>query len=158
MTSGAEVLIERRNKKTSSKYRGATVTRLNQPIERPTLPALVKGFLGRCPSCEEGQLFGRYLKVEDHCQKCGEAFHHHEADDAPAYFTILIVGHILVPLAIIALRKWDLSAGIVLAGLISAITVSCLALLPRIKGALIAFQWAKLMHGFDYREGAETTA
>jgi uncharacterized protein (DUF983 family) len=133
------------------------VTQLNHPVERPTFPALMRGFFGRCPSCNEGELFGRYLKVEDHCQNCGEAYHHHEADDAPAYFTIMIVGHIFVPLAIIALRNWDLSATAVLAGLVPAISISCLVLLPRIKGALIAVQWAKLMHGFDYQQSAERT-
>ena len=32
---------------------------------------------------------------------CGEALHHHRADDAPAYFVILIVGHIVVPVVLI---------------------------------------------------------
>ncbi len=43
-----------------------------------------------------GAMFRRYLKVADTCPHCGEALHHHRADDAPAYFTIVIVGHIVV--------------------------------------------------------------
>ena len=45
-------------------------------------------------------MFRAFLKVADHCPACGEALHHHRADDAPAYFDILITGHIVVPLAL----------------------------------------------------------
>jgi len=45
-------------------------------------------------------MFCAYLKVANHCPICGEMLHHHRADDAPAYFVILIVGHIVVPLAL----------------------------------------------------------
>ena len=31
------------------------------------------------------------------CPVCGEEFHHHRADDGPAYLTILIVGHLMAP-------------------------------------------------------------
>src|SRR5262245_3064855 len=55
-----------------------------------------RGLSQRCPSCGAGRLFGRYLKVRDHCPACGEALHHHRADDAPAYVTILIIGHFVV--------------------------------------------------------------
>ena len=46
-------------------------------------------------------MFRAFLKVADHCPACGEALHHHRADDAPAYFVILIVGHIVVPLVLV---------------------------------------------------------
>ena len=54
----------------------------------------------RCPNCGQGRLFGRFLKVADHCPACGEVFSHHRADDFPAYLVIVIVGHLLVPLAL----------------------------------------------------------
>src|SRR5438309_4020125 len=63
---------------------------------RPLMPAMRRGFFGRCPSCGEGRLFRAYLKVVDNCEKCGTELHHHRADDAPAYFTILIVGHFII--------------------------------------------------------------
>ena len=43
-------------------------------------------------------MFRRYLKVADECPSCGEELHHHRADDAPPYFTIIIVGHVVVSL------------------------------------------------------------
>jgi uncharacterized protein (DUF983 family) len=38
--------------------------------------------------------------------------------------------------------------GLLIGILVPVIIVSCLALLPRIKGALVGFQWARRMHGF----------
>ena len=67
---------------------------------RPMWRAMWRGFRGRCPQCAQGRLFRAFLKVADHCPVCGEALHHHRADDAPAYFVILIVGHVVVPLAL----------------------------------------------------------
>jgi uncharacterized protein (DUF983 family) len=66
--------------------------------ERSLMTAMLHGLRGRCPHCGEGRLFARYLKIANHCPACGEALHHHRADDAPPYFTILIAGHVIVPL------------------------------------------------------------
>ena len=68
--------------------------------QRALWPAVLRGLRGRCPNCGRGRIFRAYLKVADRCSVCGEAFHHHRADDAPAYFVILIVGHMVVPLAL----------------------------------------------------------
>jgi len=111
--------------------------------------ALRRGFMGRCPNCNEGRLFGAYLKVNDHCPKCGEAFHHHRADDAPPYFTILIVGHI-VGAVVLAVEEWNdaIPIWIHMAIWPALVVALSLALLPRVKGALIGYQWALQMHGF----------
>ena len=63
---------------------------------RDPVRAMLRGFARRCPGCGEGSLFGRYLEVRDSCPGCGEALHHNRTDDAPPYFTILIVGHFIV--------------------------------------------------------------
>ena len=68
--------------------------------ERDGWPAFLRGLRGRCPACGQGRMFRALLKVNDHCPSCGEALHHHRADDAPAYFNIVIVGHIVVPLVL----------------------------------------------------------
>lgn len=89
-----------------------------------------------------------YLKVRDACPVCGEDFTHHRADDGPAYLTILIVGHLMAPAIIWAFTTFRPDPMI----LASVFTVGCttlsLYLLPRLKGAIVAFQWAKRMHGF----------
>ena len=74
--------------------------------------------------------------------------HHHRADDGPAYLTILIVGHIMAPMILWAFTTFR-PEPLVLA---TVFTIGCVALslylLPRLKGAIVGFQWAKRMHGF----------
>ena len=65
---------------------------------RSVLTSLLRGAKLTCPSCGKGAMFRRYLKVADECPSCGEELHHHRADDAPPYFTIVIVGHVVVSL------------------------------------------------------------
>lgn len=60
---------------------------------------LMRGMMGRCPACGEGKLFRAFVKVADRCPACGEDLHHHRADDFPAYLTIFLVGHLVVPIA-----------------------------------------------------------
>jgi uncharacterized protein (DUF983 family) len=89
-----------------------------------------------------------YLTVRESCPVCGEALHHQRADDGPAYLTILIVGHLMAPLILFVFTKFRPDP-LVLASVFSVGTVALsLYLLPRLKGALVAVQWAKRMHGF----------
>lgn len=126
-----------------------TDLRLDHTDDRPLRPALWRGVRKRCPSCGKGALFQGYLKVRDACGTCGEELHHHRADDGPAYLTILVVGHLVAPLIMWAFLTWRPDP-LVLSGAFAAgcVTLS-LFLLPRFKGAIVAFQWAKRMHGFD---------
>jgi uncharacterized protein (DUF983 family) len=122
------------------------------PLDKPKRDigqAMWRGTRGRCPACGEGRLYERYLKVADHCPQCGEALHHHRADDAPPYFTIFAVGHVIVPvmLAFEAAFRPELWVHVLLWG--PATIALCLLLLPRIKGAVVGLQWANYMHGFD---------
>lgn len=117
--------------------------------DRPLLRALTRGFAGRCPECGSGRLFRAFLKIADRCPQCGCELHHHRADDAPPYFVILIVGHIVVPLVLtveVALRPplW-----VHMALWVPATLVLALLLLPRVKGAIVGLQWALRMHGFS---------
>ena len=84
--------------------------------ERPLGPRAVRrGFAGRCPHCGEGRLFRAYLKVDDACPVCGEDFTPQRADDAPAYVTILIVGHFIVAGVVAAEDIWPNSPVLVAA-------------------------------------------
>jgi uncharacterized protein (DUF983 family) len=89
-----------------------------------------------------------YLQVRESCAVCGEELYHHRADDGPAYLTILIVGHIMAPTIFWAFVHFRPDP-LVLASTFTVGTVGLsLYLLPRLKGALVAIQWAKRMHGF----------
>jgi uncharacterized protein (DUF983 family) len=95
-------------------------------------------------------MFRRYLKVADTCPHCGEALHHHRADDAPPYFTIVIVGHIVVSLVLAVEMAYRPALWVHAALWLPLTVILTLLILPSVKGALVALQWALLMHGFDH--------
>jgi uncharacterized protein (DUF983 family) len=111
--------------------------------------AVLRGARLRCPACGKGALFRRYLKVVDHCAACGEAMHHQRADDAPPYFTIVIVGHVVVGLMLTVEMAYRPPLWLHAAIWLPLTLLLALLLLPVIKGALVGLQWALLMHGFD---------
>jgi uncharacterized protein (DUF983 family) len=116
--------------------------------QRKLWPAMWKGWRRRCPSCGSGPLLTNYLKVRDTCQVCREELHHHKSDDGPAYLTILIVGHLMAPLLLIVFEAFRPEPLI----LFTIFAVGCIGLslylLPRLKGVVVAFQWARQMNGF----------
>ena len=116
--------------------------------ERPTLPAVRKGWKRKCPKCGSGPLLSGYLTVNDTCTVCSEALHPHRADDGLAYLTILLVCHLMAPLLHMIFVRYRPEPLV----LFTIFAVGCvglsLYLLPRVKGAMIGFQWARLMHGF----------
>jgi uncharacterized protein (DUF983 family) len=122
---------------------------------RDLVRAMLRGLSERCPSCGKGRLFGKYLKVRDACPACGEVLHHHRADDAPAYFTILVVGHFIVGGALALERGLSPPTWVHLAIWLPLTLIASLLLLPRVKGALVGLQWALYMHGFDGPEHAD---
>ena len=74
----------------------------NSPLpSRSRKQAMARGFKLRCPNCGEGGLFRSYLKTAPACDHCGEELHHEKAHDAPPYFTMTIVAHIVVPALLI---------------------------------------------------------
>ncbi len=124
------------------------MTAQSPSLPRPVWPALLRGWRQRCPACGTGAMYGKYLKVVDTCATCGQELHHHRADDAPPYFTMLIVGHVVVGSVLSVEMRYhpELWVHMVLWG---PVTLGLsLWLLPRIKGALIGLQWALRMHGF----------
>lgn len=113
-------------------------------------PAILRGLRRRCPACGEGGLFRGYLSVAPACPRCGEALEGHRADDAPAWATMLIVGHLMIPV-IMAARAVEGAPIWLHVTLWPMVALGlCLALLPRVKGAVVGWQWAHRMHGFDH--------
>ena len=117
--------------------------------QRNLLSAVQKGWRRKCPSCGRGQLMDGYLKIRHSCSNCGAQLHHHRADDGPAYLTILLVGHIIMPLLHYTFVKWRPDPYTMLAIFGVGCIVLSLYLLPRLKGVVVAFQWARHMHGFS---------
>ena len=115
---------------------------------RELWPALRRGFRRKCPNCGSGPMMESYLKVRDTCTVCREDLSHHRADDGPAYLTILLVGHLLAPGLHIAFVVWRPEPLTLFTIFAVGCTALSLYLLPRLKGAMIGFQWAKRMGGF----------
>ena len=106
-----------------------------------------RGLMLRCPACGEGKMFGKYLKVNNTCPHCGEELFHHQADDAPPYFTILLVGHLVIPPMLAIEMEYLPPIWFHLTVWPALIAALSLAMLPRIKGAVVSLQWAARMHG-----------
>lgn len=119
------------------------------PEIRPWLAASARGFRLRCPDCGTGALMQSYGVVVRHCAGCGTELHHHRADDAPPYFTIMIVGHTIIPLLVLAEKLWHPELWIHFVIWLPLTFALTLWLLPRVKGSVVGLQWAMRMHGFS---------
>jgi uncharacterized protein (DUF983 family) len=111
--------------------------------------ALWRGFAMKCPHCGRGHLFGRFLKVADHCEVCGEDFTPQRADDFPAYLVIVVVGHIVVPALLSVEMTYAPPAWLQLLIWLPVTLFSSLALLQPTKGAIVGLQWQTGMHDFE---------
>jgi len=110
--------------------------------------AMRRGASGKCPACGKGALFTSYLEVAHRCPECAEDLYHHRADDAPPYFTILIVGHLVVAGVMMVEDYFHPNYWVHLLMWIPLTIGLSLLILPRVKGALVGLQWALRMHGF----------
>ena len=126
-------------------------------LARPKWQALLRGTACRCPACGRGSLFTSFLKVAERCAVCGEELHHHRADDAPPYFTIFITAHIVIPLVLIVEKLWHPSLFAHMMIWIPLTLALTFVLMPMVKGAIVALQWALKMHGFEYAASANQT-
>lgn len=117
--------------------------------KRDLWSAMKRGFRGRCPRCGEGKLFRAFLKTADNCTACGLDFTPHRADDLPAYLVIVIVGHIVVPMALWIETNYSPAVWLQLSIYLPFTFVASLLLLQPVKGVVVGMQWALRMHGFD---------
>src|SRR5512134_1222200 len=104
--------------------------------------AISRGFRRRCPRCGGGRIFMRYLKVNRHCSSCGLELASYRSDDAPPYFTIFIVAHVVMPSMLLAEQMMHPPEWLHAAVWLPLAMTLTLTLLPRIKGAVIGWQWA----------------
>ena len=115
----------------------------------PLSLAARRGLLGLCPNCGKTKLFAGYLKQVEACSNCGAHFGRIRADDAAPWGTIIVVGHVFMPLMFFVsldafMPFW---AGVTLwAALFAGLS---LALLPRSKGLFIALLWSTRAPGVN---------
>ncbi len=111
------------------------------PEEITLRKAAERGVLGRCPCCGKGVLFARYLKQVDNCAACGEQFGGLRADDAAPWLTIIVVGHIFLPLVFMVDLTSIMPVWAELTLWSAVFTLLSLVMLPRAKGVMLAVLW-----------------
>lgn len=104
--------------------------------------AVWRGVRGLCPACGQAHAFNGYLSVVPECPSCHAPLGRFRADDAPPYFTILIVGHLVVGPMLAFPFIWRAPVALVLATTLPTLLVLTLLILPRVKGAVVGFHWA----------------
>jgi uncharacterized protein (DUF983 family) len=108
------------------------------PWPVPTLgAALGRGLMGRCPACGRGHVFDGFLRVVPQCSSCDAPLGLARADDAPPYFTILIVGHIVIPAMLIMQKLSDPPTWLLSAIFVPLTLILALGLLRPVKGATV---------------------
>lgn len=80
----------------------------------------------------------RYARLE----ACGEDNTIYPSDDLPPYLTVLVVGHVFVPMFMWVDRAYEPSFALQAAIWLPLVTLACLALLPCAKGATVGVCWA----------------
>ena len=103
----------------------------------PLVTAIGRGLLGRCPACGKSHLFNGFLRVVANCAHCNAPLGRARADDAPPYFTIFVVGHIVVPLMMYVDRVQAPSTMTMAAIFLPMTLVLALGLLRPIKGGTV---------------------
>jgi uncharacterized protein (DUF983 family) len=93
--------------------------------------------MNRCPVCGQGPLFAGFLRVRATCRSCAAPVGRVRADDAPPYFTIVIVGHIVVPLMLMVEQNHEWSLWVMAATFLPLTLLLSLMLLRPVKGATL---------------------
>jgi len=119
-------------------------------IRPPLGTAMGRGLRGYCPACGKGRLFARYLKQVEACPDCREPLGHLRSDDAAPWLTILVVGHIVVPLMLAVERDspWPADWVAMIFSPLVALALT-LTILPRAKGLLLGIIWVTRAPGSE---------
>ncbi|MGH7043295.1 MAG: DUF983 domain-containing protein [Acetobacteraceae bacterium] len=103
----------------------------------PIIPALLRGVTGRCPVCGRGHAFNGYLAVAPECRACGALLGDALVDDAPPYFTVVLVALLVVPLILTWERLGSPPDWRVAALFLPLAVALAMALLRPVKGATL---------------------
>lgn len=106
-----------------------------------TYGVVKRGFFNRCPQCGDGKLLYKYITPHKSCTACHLDFAPLRADDGPAWATILITGHLVMPFAFWMLEYENLSTAFIIATLIAIVIAMSIVILPRAKGIFMAIIW-----------------
>ena len=125
------------------------------PARRPIARSLLRGLRRRCPNCGIGAVLEGYLTVRSCCPHCREPLGQMRADDGPAYFTMLVSGHVMVPLVLVAEQVWHPPLVPLMVAAVVVMALLIWRLLPRMKGAVLGLMWALRLRGDEVQDDIE---
>jgi len=132
---------------------GPPVPTIMSPSKPTWTEALLRGAKRKCPRCGKGKMFAGYLTPRVSCESCGLAFEPLRADDAPAYFTVFLVGHIAIAGVLFSEQLSHPALWILTAVWIPATLAMMFGFLPVIKGAVMGAIFAS--QAGEHRHPAE---
>ncbi len=103
----------------------------------PVLSALWRGVRCRCPVCGQSPVFATWLGVVPACAACHAPLGLISADDAPPYFTVFIVAHVIIALMFGLETVAALSVGMETAIMLGVALTMVLVLIRPVKGATV---------------------
>lgn len=109
----------------------------------PPLNTLVTGLRCRCPRCGKGPVLRGFLKVREACPACGLDYGFADPADGPAFFGMSLVGLF----GMIAFMAFEFTVQppiwVHLVVTFPLLIVACLAVLPPLKGWMVAEQYVR---------------
>ena len=108
-------------------------------VPAPFWTAVRRGLGNHCPYCGVGKVFAGYLKVVPECSNCHAPLGRLRADDAPPYFTIFLVGHVLVPPVFWIEKAYEPPMWLHMVVWLPLFTILCMLLLRPIKGGVVGW-------------------
>ncbi len=103
----------------------------------PLFRALCRGATNRCPACGHARLFAGWLRIRPACPVCAAPLGEIRADDAPPYFVVFLVGHLVVGTQLLLERLTDIGLAAEAALLLPLTAALALGLLRPVKGATL---------------------
>jgi uncharacterized protein (DUF983 family) len=102
---------------------------------------LISGILKKCPKCSQGKIFSGYLKINNHCSKCNEDLSVYRTDDFGPWLSIVLAGHIVVPLVLSTEKTFAPALWLQTLIWIPFSLIIVLYLLPVSKSICLAIMW-----------------
>lgn len=113
----------------------------------PLWRVLLRGFAKKCPQCGKASIFERYLKPTARCTSCGTGYDHIRTDDFAPWLTLIVLGHLFVPLVYHFETTYRPPLLLLFAVLFPTVVAAIMGLLPNFKGVAIALMWSLGLRG-----------
>ncbi|HWX48632.1 MAG TPA: DUF983 domain-containing protein [Roseomonas sp.] len=114
------------------------------------LTMLGRGAVNRCPVCGQGKVFQGFLRLVPECSHCHTRLGGLRADDAPPYFVIFIVGHLLLPPVFWVESTYQPPMWVHMAIWLPLFTIACTLMLRPVKGAVVGWMLKLGFTGEDH--------